>query len=187
MKEKITEHGIRLFQRKGFTQTSIQDIVDAMNVTKGTFYYYFSSKEELLMDIHLRYIDDLLYRQGQILENEKLTNKEKLYEVVKLLIKDIRLQGPSGRVFFREMRHLNEENTTEIRQKRVDFRKNIESILQSGVASGEFKKELKTDITSFAILGMTNWSYEWFHPDGETSEDELIDIYMNMITKGIER
>ena len=60
VKEKITAQSIRLFEKKGFTETSIQDIVDSLGVTKGTFYYYFSSKEELLMDIHLGYIDELL-------------------------------------------------------------------------------------------------------------------------------
>lgn len=60
MKAKITEHSIRLFEQKGFTETSIQDIVDSIGVTKGTFYYYFSSKEQLLMDIHMDYITKLL-------------------------------------------------------------------------------------------------------------------------------
>ena len=63
MKEEITRHSVKLFQQKGFSETSIQDIVDSLGVTKGTFYYYFKSKEQLLMEIHSRYIDDLLHRQ----------------------------------------------------------------------------------------------------------------------------
>ncbi len=51
MKEKIIEKAIELFEKKGFSTTSIQDIVDELGVTKGSFYYYFSSKEQLLMDI----------------------------------------------------------------------------------------------------------------------------------------
>ena len=38
MKEKITEQSVKLFQEKGFSETSIQDIVDLLGVTKGTFY-----------------------------------------------------------------------------------------------------------------------------------------------------
>lgn len=41
MKEKIIEVSIDLFGKHGFTETSIQDIVDGLGVTKGTFYYYF--------------------------------------------------------------------------------------------------------------------------------------------------
>ena len=46
MKQKIKNTSISLFEQKGFAETSIQDIVDSLGVTKGTFYYYFASKEE---------------------------------------------------------------------------------------------------------------------------------------------
>lgn len=51
MKDKIVEQSVLLFEKEGFSHTSIQDIVDELGVTKGTFYYYFSSKEQLLMEI----------------------------------------------------------------------------------------------------------------------------------------
>ncbi|MES9741731.1 helix-turn-helix domain-containing protein, partial [Priestia megaterium] len=54
MKDLMMERSIQLFAQKGFKETSIQDIVNELNVTKGTFYYYFKSKQELLMDIHLQ-------------------------------------------------------------------------------------------------------------------------------------
>ncbi len=38
----------QLFMKKGYEQTSINDIIDRMGVAKGTFYHYFKSKEELL-------------------------------------------------------------------------------------------------------------------------------------------
>ena len=47
MKGKITQVSIQLFEQKDFSETSIQDICDGPGVTKGTFYYYFTSKEEL--------------------------------------------------------------------------------------------------------------------------------------------
>lgn len=37
MKGKMTEHSIRLFEKKGFSKTSVQDIVESVGVTKGTF------------------------------------------------------------------------------------------------------------------------------------------------------
>src|SRR5690625_2574123 len=104
IKDQITKHSIQLFEEKGFSQTSIQDIVEVLDVTKGTFYYYFSSKEQLLMDIHLQYIDNLLLRQKKIYDNSSLKNKEKLEQTIQMLISDIKEKGSSGRVFFREIR-----------------------------------------------------------------------------------
>lgn len=185
MKRKITEVSIALFEKKGFSQTSIQDIVDALQVTKGTFYYYFSSKEQLLMDIHLEYITDLLERQQQIIENESLSNKEKLRKIIALLIHDIKDKGSSGRVFFREIRHLENENIDIIKQKRSLFRLNIQNVVQEGVDKGEFRPDLRVDVVTFGILGLTNYSYKWFKPDGDVTPDELVDIYMEIILHGM--
>ena len=76
MRKKIIEESIDLFDKKGFNKTSIQNIVDSIGVTKGTFYYYFNSKQELLRDIHLSYIQELLYEQ-EIVINEKNSNSRK--------------------------------------------------------------------------------------------------------------
>ncbi|MCB6745843.1 TetR/AcrR family transcriptional regulator, partial [Anaerostipes hadrus] len=82
---------IRLFEQKGFTETSIQDIVDSIGATKGTFYYYFSSKEQLLMDIHMDYITKLLEKQKAIL-SENASCKAKLYVLVLMLLESIKTE-----------------------------------------------------------------------------------------------
>jgi AcrR family transcriptional regulator len=38
----------RLFQSKGYSETTMQDVIDDLGIAKGTIYYYFKSKEELL-------------------------------------------------------------------------------------------------------------------------------------------
>lgn len=186
MKEKITEQSILLFEKKGFSQTSIQDIVDELEVTKGTFYYYFSSKEQLLMDIHLDYITNLLERQQLVLDDDYATAREKLIKMIHLLIGDIKDKGPSGRVFFREIRHLGDEHMADIKKQREEFRLNIEKIVRAGIERGEFRDDLKPNIIAFGILGVTNWSYNWYKPGGEVSIEELVDIFSTMLLGGIE-
>lgn len=185
MKAELIKQSISLFVEKGFSATSIQDIVDTVGVTKGSFYYHFKSKEELLMDIHLSYIDDLLRRQKRILESEK-NSRGRLVKVVELLIHDIEKQGAIGRVYFREIRHLAPENAAEIRTKRAQFRDNIEKIIEEGILNGEFRKELHPKMITFAILGITNWSYQWFNPEKDLSVTELADMYTDFILNGIQ-
>jgi TetR/AcrR family transcriptional regulator, cholesterol catabolism regulator len=184
MKDKIIETSILLFEKRGFSSTSIQHITNALDVTKGTFYYYFTSKEQLLMEIHEEYITDLLDRQQQAIKNAT-TNREKLAAIVHLLITDIETKGSAGRVFFREIRHLDAENAHDIRSKRDLFRANITTILQNGIASGEFRSSINPNILSFAILGVTNWSYQWYYPGGDISPAELTDMFLDMILNGI--
>ncbi len=46
----------KLFVEKGYDQTSINDILKIIEIAKGTFYYYFTSKEELLEEIIMQII-----------------------------------------------------------------------------------------------------------------------------------
>lgn len=184
MREELTRQSVKLFQHKGFSETSIQDIVDSIGVTKGTFYYYFKSKEMLLMEIHLSYIDDLVSRQRVILDSAG-SFRDKLVSVVALIIHDIKTQGPNGRVYFREMRNLSPDNTKKIKVKREEFRLNIEQVLNKGIQAGEFRKNLHPKMITFAILGVTNWSYQWFNPSGDISVEELADMYTDFVLNGI--
>jgi len=185
MKEQLTKQSILLFEKKGFSSTSIQDITNAMNVTKGTFYYYFSSKEQLLMDIHDEYITDLIERLIKISEDELITQRDKLEEIIFLLINDIPNNGPSARVFFREMRHLVSENRKKIKLKREEFRLNIEKVISEGIANGEFLESLRADMIAFGVLGIMNWTYNWYNPEGEILIKELCKIYTDLLLRGI--
>ena len=185
MRGRIIKESIDLFDKKGFSKTSIQDIVDTIGVTKGTFYYYFKSKQELLMDIHINYIKELLAEQAVILDDPYLSTRVKINKLIYLIIKNIKIHGKSARVFNREIKHLNEKQLKLINTHRKEFRINLEKLFNEGIKKGEFRADLRSDIVIFGILGMVNRSYQWYNPDGDVSEDELVSIYMELILNGI--
>ena len=51
LKENIIFESLRLFSLKGFLSTSIQDIMDVAHTSKGGFYNYFKSKEDLFFKV----------------------------------------------------------------------------------------------------------------------------------------
>ncbi|HZH61233.1 MAG TPA: TetR/AcrR family transcriptional regulator [Metabacillus sp.] len=57
--KKIIETAVRIFATKGYSSTSIQEIVDACGMSKGAFYLYFKSKDALLVAA-LNYIFQLV-------------------------------------------------------------------------------------------------------------------------------
>lgn len=91
MKEKeviIIEEAIKLFAKKGYSSTSIQEIVDACGMSKGAFYLYFKSKEALLIAI-IQYYFEKVKANVQKFENKNLPPREKfelqLHEMLKTL------------------------------------------------------------------------------------------------------
>lgn len=68
-------------------------------MTKGTFYYYFASKEQLLTQIHLQYIDYMLEEQRRIIEQPDRSWREKLSGIILMMIRAIEGQGGRARIF----------------------------------------------------------------------------------------
>lgn len=71
---KTTEE---LFYKRGYKETSIKDICDALSTTTGSFYFMFDSKEGILEEIIKKYYDEILAKIDEVLEKEG-TLKEKL-------------------------------------------------------------------------------------------------------------
>lgn len=72
----------RLFIEKGFNATSIQDILDAAKISKGTFYNYFASKNECLMAILEQAHIESTIRRRELLIGHDLSDKTILAEQI---------------------------------------------------------------------------------------------------------
>lgn len=53
-REQILDTAERLFFERGYDRTSIQDVLDALGISKGGFYHYFDAKESVLREICAR-------------------------------------------------------------------------------------------------------------------------------------
>ena len=69
-RRQLMEHAAELFAERGYHPTSVSDIVESLRVGKGVFYWYFSSKEELLAEILRESHQDLRRRQQQAIGDE---------------------------------------------------------------------------------------------------------------------
>lgn len=76
-KNEIIDCAAALFFRDNYEKTSIQKIIDTLGIAKGTFYYYFKSKMDLLNQFTLRESRKILNKLDEIAEREDLSIVEK--------------------------------------------------------------------------------------------------------------
>ncbi|GAB3796781.1 hypothetical protein GCM10028868_17090 [Virgibacillus kimchii] len=88
-------------------------------------------------------------------------------------------------VFYQENKYLKPEYEEKIKKKRDQFRKMIVHVISEGKKSGEFRQGLSVDITAMAVLGMVNWIYKWYQPDGEKTIEEIGNIYIDLILHAV--
>lgn len=81
-REEIINEAVRLFAEKGFRSTSVNDILAAVGIAKGTFYYHFKSKEEVLNAAIEIYAERLSAQLGAVATDDSLNAAEKFIKVV---------------------------------------------------------------------------------------------------------
>lgn len=77
-KQEILDAAEALFARKGFDETSTGDILEAVGIARGTLYYHFKSKEDILDAVIERMTRQLLANARAITEDESLPVLERL-------------------------------------------------------------------------------------------------------------
>lgn len=77
-RNEILDVAERLFHTKGYDKCTVNDILKEVGIAKGTFYYYFKSKEEVLDGVVSRYTDLAISRAAEILKKDDISPVEKL-------------------------------------------------------------------------------------------------------------
>jgi len=81
-KGEILDAAEKLFVTKGYDDTTINDILEMVKIAKGTFYYHFKSKEDVLDGIVKRQIDTGLKKAQAIASDPQLRVEEKMLMVI---------------------------------------------------------------------------------------------------------
>lgn len=91
-KSRLLFWGEKLFSQKGYDATSISDICNMAEVSKGAFFYYFPNKESFFLEILDRWLNDLSLRMDKYLEgSEKIPNGIiKMADIFKEIFKESR-------------------------------------------------------------------------------------------------
>jgi TetR/AcrR family transcriptional regulator, cholesterol catabolism regulator len=184
-RETIIDTSARLFASRGYHATGITELCEANELGKGALYHYIGSKEELLAAIHDRVMDEVMLgaKRAGAAGGSPTTQLAMLGQE---LLDVIHRYPDHVWVFLHEFPALTGERAATFRERRRDYERQVESVLQAGVESGEFR-DLDPWLTARAWLGMHNYTYLWLRAGGHLSAREVAQPFAEIFMRGIER
>jgi AcrR family transcriptional regulator len=108
-KKQILEASIKCFAEKGYQATSIQEIADSLGIAKGSLYFYFKSKEDLLVSICKYYFEQMLNQFWETMDNPNLSPREKLIKQVIDQYEQFTHNGDFVKMLMKERFEVNQE------------------------------------------------------------------------------
>ena len=183
-KQRIIDTAAELFHKKGYQSTTLQDVSEALGVSKAALYHYVKSKDDLLWIIYTQAFENIFHDTHRI-SSMDLPPDQKLRRVIRNHIKNIILKDLSMfSVFFSEENQLPEKDVKKIREEKKRYTQMIEDIIGEGIRKGVFA-EADPRLQAYAILGMCNWIYTWYKP-GKThyEPEEIADYFVSLLESG---
>ncbi|MBI5303047.1 MAG: TetR/AcrR family transcriptional regulator [Chloroflexi bacterium] len=183
--EHIFAEAVRIFREKGYHATSMQNIADAVGLQKGSLYHYISSKEDLLYRI-FEHSSGAMTRDLETIVTSKDSPTDKLRQAIQVHLTSLCEQLDIYAVYLSERRALTNRRYAQVRAEAEEHARLLEKIIQQGVTTGDFRA---TDVkmTTLAILGMCNWLYQWYSPDGRLSPEQIAATFSDTIINGLKR
>jgi len=185
-RDDIVRRAAELFEERGYYQTSMDDIAEAVGIAKPTLYHYFTGKDAILWRIHNEFLQVLLdgqeqRRTGSVIEDPAGELRQMMHDLLGL----IGARPGYARAFFELHREIPAEWYSQIDEQRARYERSLEDVVRAGVKRGQFRK-VDVESTTKAVAGMCNWTYHWFkNADPAPDVDKLVDYFFSLITDGI--
>lgn len=186
-RNEILSRSTELFDRKGFANTSLDDIARAVGIKREGIYYYFRNRSEILLSIIRPQSEALLEGLRAILADSSLDHPARLHAGIRNHLERFDRYCLEMTVSLRD--GYFDDSVSDVREamNRIwkDYERMWTELIAQGIAVGAFRKTGDPKMLAFGILGMCNWLARWYDPKGSISVDDMIEAYFDMIGQGL--
>ncbi|MCE7792329.1 TetR/AcrR family transcriptional regulator [Salipaludibacillus sp. CUR1] len=159
-KQEFLDTALDLFYEKGYEKTTIKDIINQVGLSKGAFYHYFESKEDVIEQISEAFAEETIYSVKKLSERTDINAVEKINRSIEL-IQQHKKQFKDKRKKIKGA--FNSEENLKLQKKILDRLKGrilpyYKRMLDEGVTDNLFDIPDSTELAEFFLLTFDNLS-----------------------------
>jgi AcrR family transcriptional regulator len=181
---EICRIAARVFYEKGYDGASMQDIAHAVGLTKAGLYHHVGSKDRLLFEIMnygMDILDETVLQKVKAIADPREKLRQTIIGHIDLIV---RARDQEITVILHENRSLKGALRKKINARKRQYIDSLEDLIRQ-VQQQSGKPASSPRVAAFALLGMVNWLYQWFDPEGPIKQDELARSYVDFLFRGL--
>ncbi len=181
-REAVIRAAAHAFNRKGYHNTSLDDIAAALDVTKPTVYYYVTSKEQLLFECFVAGVEQIrtAFRTVKDLE---VSARERLNGVLRHYGEAV--ASEFGWCMVRaEEQDLPPAMSSHIKALKSEIDQGIRRLIRDGIQDGSIHP-CDPKMTAFALAGALNWIAHWYRENQSMTAAEIAGAFVTLFENGL--
>ena len=180
-RHEIFHQVVPIFLKKGFHETSMQEIASAAGLGKSTLYDYFKTKDKILIYFFEDQLDDMT-TEAQKIAMQNAAADVRLRKIMEAYIESLQANKSLFLRLSIESQRLKLDSQKQIQDKRHAYQDMIRALIQEGIREGVFRKVNSLLAARLLISGMAPVVYG-SRLTGTPQEmlKETLDIFFNGI------
>jgi AcrR family transcriptional regulator len=158
--------------RKGYEATSMNDIADAVGLTKAGVYHYIRGKEQLLFEI-MNFAMDMVDEDVIAPAREIQDAEERLRTIIDRHAKRLLEVGGAVTILLEEMAALTPAHQRTVRNRKRAYFELVRQTLEQLAAQGKLR-DVNPTVAAFSLFGMILWISRWYRREGELTPQEIL-------------
>jgi len=182
---EICRIAARVLYDKGYDGASMQDIAEAVGLTKAGLYHHVGSKDRLLFEIMnygMNILDEVVVSKVRDIVDPRERLRRTIIGHIDLVVRTRDLEIT---VILHENRSLKGDLRRVINARKQAYIRLLEQTIAEVQAGTSAPPRISPRLASFALLGMINWLYQWYRPEGPIKEPELAETYVDFFFRGL--
>ena len=175
----------QIILRKGYDATSINDIANALGMTKAGLYHYINGKKELLFDIMnfgLDELDEEVATPARSIADPSARLRFIIASHAQLVTRG---QGAIT-ILVDEITALTPAQNRMITRRKREYFDRLRDVLNELKSKGKLH-DVDTTAATFSLLGMINWLSRWFRQDGALTQEQVAEQIAKIALNGLLR
>ncbi|HTU04761.1 MAG TPA: TetR/AcrR family transcriptional regulator, partial [Trebonia sp.] len=160
---QIMKVAAEMFSAGSYDETSMEAIAKQVGIRKASLYYYFTSKDDLLAQMHQESFEPIIFAHQQRVSSGEFGPPDLLLAMMTDLISLLETHAGDMHMVFDHYGDLPETARAKITEQGARYHQLLVDVLDRGVADGQFTVA-EPNLTALAILGMCSSTHHWFRP-----------------------
>lgn len=177
-KEEILQSALRLLAKKGYHGTTMEEIASHLLMTKGSLYYYFKDKQDLVFQSQLMILQQSI-ENIRIIKRKKISQTDKLALAISVHIEYAIREKSGFELMINPKQIFSAHQLEEILRLRDEYAVEYDALLTAGVKAGVKEGVFSANdikVVRNLLLGAMNWVTQWYSSEGKMNEKEVASL-----------
>jgi len=173
----------QIILRKGYDATSINDIANALGMTKAGLYHYINGKKELLFDI-MNFGLDELDAEVAVPAAAIADPTSRLRFIIATHAQLVTRGQGAITILVDEITALSPAQNRMITRRKREYFDSLRNVLNERKSAGKLQ-DVDTTAATFSLLGMISWLSRWFRQDGSLTQEQVAEQIVKIAFNGL--